>query len=347
MLETKVTMATEPFPAHRLVNRFQNQPLINVRTGKPATPVTHVGWEKDDAEYQNKKWEDLITLMPTAIDEANDENADTIQRFLKRAMAVFIFDANRLEGTISSLHREGTTVRAILGFLNGTISAPEAVPWNSEGGREPNSPSSKRQLFQAAAAALYLLRDNASSPLTVGLLRETHRIMMEGSFVDDEDNMLAAGVLRSQPEEEVCAGLWQFIAPDEVLNAVTNLVKRYEQLREENHCPVALATHLFYYLITIHPFMNGNGRLCRMMLAWSLMRDGFPFPVSLSSGRAAARDHYMQAINCARGMPRDDVSPFSELNVMTLVSMERVISNFLGNIAIAAGRPYGESSLTS
>lgn len=46
--------------------------------------------------------------------------------------------------------------------------------------------------------------------------------------------------------------------------------------------------------------MNGNGRLARLLFAYSLMRDGFPLPVALECDTNAARDCYLEAIERVR-----------------------------------------------
>jgi hypothetical protein len=58
------------------------------------------------------------------------------------------------------------------------------------------------------------------------------------------------------------------------------------------------------------------------------MRDGFPFAVSFSSGHSNRRQHYMHAINTARSTTR------GELNVILLLSIDRVLSNYLENMRI-------------
>ena len=63
--------------------------------------------------------------------------------------------------------------------------------------------------------------------------------------------------------------------------------------------PILAAADLFIDLINIHPFQDGNGRLCRMILSHVLIQDGCcdPFTVLLSSFNKRGRQHYTQAVN--------------------------------------------------
>ena len=61
--------------------------------------------------------------------------------------------------------------------------------------------------------------------------------------------------------------------------------------------PILAAAKLFVDLINVHPFEDGNRRLCRMILSHVLI-DGCcgPFPVLLGSFNKTGRRHYIQAV---------------------------------------------------
>ena len=57
------------------------------------------------------------------------------------------------------------------------------------------------------------------------------------------------------------------------------------------------ATNLFGNIINIHLFADGNGRICRFILAHVLMQmKCCLFPVILSSFHRRGRRHYIQAV---------------------------------------------------
>ncbi len=218
-------------------------------------------------------------------------------------------------------YKEGKTTQLIRAFLDGATPTDLCQSWDPEGGRN-DVLSSETQLYRCAQAAKYLFEEKACAPLTVDLICEVHRRMFKGAAEDGK--VFPAGVLRSGTSE-VYAGYHQFLPAQSVTPAMTEFVEKYNSDGALAWHAIKRATWLFHELITIHPFMNGNGRLCRLFLSWSLIRDGFPFPISFSSGHRARRQHYLHAINTAR---RVDGPSLGELNVLALVSLEKVLSSY-------------------
>ena len=56
------------------------------------------------------------------------------------------------------------------------------------------------------------------------------------------------------------------------------------------------ATNLLGNIINIHPFEDGNGRMCRLISAHVLMQIKLLFSVILSSFHRRGRRHYMRAV---------------------------------------------------
>lgn len=61
--------------------------------------------------------------------------------------------------------------------------------------------------------------------------------------------------------------------------------------------PVALAAHLHYKFVRIHPFDDGNGRTARLLMNYVLLKHGLP-PVIIKSA-AADKNNYLMALNRA------------------------------------------------
>lgn len=259
----------------------------------------------------------------------NAPQSPTQEGFFKRQLALVVFDINRMEGTISPSMEDGRTFKKITEYMDNDCIIPEALQWNSEGEREHQSPSSDRQLYQFTKASQYLLVDNLHSDLTLDLIETTYKIMMQNSYVEDHQNqrtMIPVDGVRVPPQE-VYAGFYQFLPAVGVRRTVIGLAAYYNGEECRSLHPLTRATLLFYELITIHPFMNGNGRICRLLLTWSIMRDGIPFPISFSSGHRKKCQHYLHAIESAR-RPNGHRGV---LNVLLLTSLERVLGNFLEN----------------
>ena len=61
--------------------------------------------------------------------------------------------------------------------------------------------------------------------------------------------------------------------------------------------PIIAATNLFGNIINIHPFVDGNRGICRLILAHVLMQmKCCLFPVILSSFHRRGRRHYIRAV---------------------------------------------------
>ena len=61
--------------------------------------------------------------------------------------------------------------------------------------------------------------------------------------------------------------------------------------------PITAATNLFGNIINIHPFEDGNGRICRLILAHILIKmKCCLFPVILRYFHGRGRRHYIRAV---------------------------------------------------
>ena len=86
--------------------------------------------------------------------------------------------------------------------------------------------------------------------------------------------------------DETLAGIWRdvtvvvtgidykFPAPPELEALMTGLEKWMEADRETMH-PVRFAAMLHLKFVTIHPFIDGNGRVARLLMNTALIQDGY------------------------------------------------------------------------
>ena len=213
---------------------------------------------------------------------------------------------------------------------DGRVAAyPKTWPVDGGNGNTPN----RHQLEAHVLALKFLTSDGVlAKPLTVEIVKRAHYILMLGAYGDD-DEPFVGGVVRSlpchkddhvypdYPAEELEARLGRILTAFEA--AVSKHVKGATTLFT---APAAL----FYDITTLHPFENGNGRLCRLLLAHALMKLGVSFPVPLTSGHSKARAHYIRAIITAR----QRAGGMKELNSMVLYSVERVLQNYKTNMSI-------------
>jgi Fic family protein len=81
---------------------------------------------------------------------------------------------------------------------------------------------------------------------------------------------------------------------------ISACMDRYIEWRDRNHTdkilhPVIFATHLSNYFLQIHPFLDGNGRVGRTLLADYLIRQGY-LPIVFVD---LAREDYLEMVACA------------------------------------------------
>lgn len=91
--------------------------------------------------------------------------------------------------------------------------------------------------------------------------------------------------------------------------------------------PVKVAADAHFKLVTIHPFVDGNGRTARLLMNLILLINNYPIAIVRNEDRI----EYIEAVN--RGQTKNDLEPFYNLMVQ---AAERSLSAY---IAVAQGKP--------
>lgn len=94
-------------------------------------------------------------------------------------------------------------------------------------------------------------------------------------------------------------------APDKIPALMKALIDNILDKRRENH-PVEFAAILHRELVTIHPFIDGNGRAARLLMNLALLQAGYP--VAIIS--PVLRRDYLDTLNKTH---KGDFKPFSKL----------------------------------
>src|SRR5258708_24425194 len=74
--------------------------------------------------------------------------------------------------------------------------------------------------------------------------------------------------------------------------------------RTQGEHPVNVAADAHFKLVTIHPFVDGNGRTARLLMNLILVIHGYPMAVIRNEDRTA----YLEAVN--RGQTQHDLGAF-------------------------------------
>lgn len=135
--------------------------------------------------------------------------------------------------------------------------------------------------------------------LTSNLLNQWHRKLLEGS-------LQTAGAYRTHPEPiQVVSGAHfdptvHFEAPpsDRVPAEMEAFIQWFNKAHETGEpSPLTLAAISHLWFECIHPYPDGNGRVGRALVEYSLSRSlGFPAIISLSTSIEKKRKHYYDAL---------------------------------------------------
>ena len=146
----------------------------------------------------------------------------------------------------------------------------------------PNNTGNRQMNEKWCARAWDYLQKASGRPLNAETIKKAHKMMGKG------------GEYRKSP---VFVGYHIFPPADTIGRLVDDILHRYYH---PTSCdPILAAADLFVDLINIHPFEDGSGRLCQMILSHVLIQGRFcgTFTVLLSSFNRRGRRHYIQAAN--------------------------------------------------
>ena len=148
-----------------------------------------------------------------------------------------------------------------------------------------------RQFLQAndkLYEGLELPTKNIDLPLNTEIIRQTYGLMME------VEKDVLAGEYRKSP---AFAGYHIFASVGYIERYMEDAVFKFYETK--NGDPITVATNLFGNIINTHPFEDGNGRICHLILAHVLIQMKcclFLFPVISSSFHRRGRRHYTSVV---------------------------------------------------
>ncbi|MGW6412766.1 Fic family protein [Streptomyces vinaceus] len=124
---------------------------------------------------------------------------------------------------------------------------------------------------------------------TMQRVEELHRVLARGQA----NNNGEAGRLRDAPSPPMGTNAY-FIPGTHVSGAMSEFVRWYNEEvgkpEVERMPPVELAAKVYRYLVSIHPYRDGNGRLSRLVMDWVCRLHGLPAPAlgAEDTGKIAA-----------------------------------------------------------
>lgn len=169
--------------------------------------------------------------------------------------------------------------------------------------------------------AIEFIRDMATKgeDLTDYNLKSLHALILRGI------DTMGAGTYRNVP---VYISGTTYVPPQPYMvpKLMEDYFVFYEESKNKLH-PVLLAAEMHERLVTIHPFIDGNGRTSRLVMNLALLRNGFP--VASISSNPEGRESYYDALQTKQtGGSLDDFHR---------VVLRSVKSSFFRYLSAAAG----------
>ena len=247
--------------------------------------------------------------------------------YRKVSALTLVWVSDKLDGKLPDGMSQQKTYRLLSDVydLPDDEASPSAMPGNAETNAETGRVS-QFQLKQHVLALKRLLKAaDEKADLSEELIKSVHRDLMKG-LKTDEGEVIKAGQYRSGP---VSAGQHAYPAHDCIPENMKKMVENYNRKLGGEHDMFQLASWLLFDVVSLHPFEDGNGRLCRLLWCFSLIRDGLPFPLTLSTGHCKAHNHYVKCVIKDRNTHRPGNL---QLTSLTVVCVKEKWDNFISNL---------------
>lgn len=265
-----------------------------------------------DCVQNEVKWKNLKQYPHASTEE-------TIKKFRLQQAVDLIWTSNVLEDTIQKTVAQDevhSSLKKLIGPNVERVSAdciptelwPYVQHWNA---------------YTSLSGSI----ESGNSPLTEQTICETHEIMMKGHRSEDGSGLVRAGSYR---QITVHAGHHCYPDHRDIPHSMSRIIEDYNERSKREHDSYELAAWLYYNVISLHPFEDGNGRLCRLLWSYSLMKDGVPFPLVMSSGHRKAQKHCVWCIVKGRKLASGSHPHLTTLTVWSAHQAWQKFFEFLG-----------------
>jgi Fic family protein len=195
--------------------------------------------------------EDEIVALEKLKKEYSNVPKGTFQNRYETFTSRFTHDSTAIEGNT-------LTLQETAGLLFDKI-AP-----SSKELRELNEVINHREAFD------HILSHEGD--ITRKFILDIHRILMKGTLNEELEDQI--GMYRSV-QVFIRAVEWMPPSPEDVPTDMKELLRWYTVNKGKVH-PLVLASYFHVGFETIHPFVDGNGRVGRLLLNFILHKNGYP-----------------------------------------------------------------------
>ena len=188
------------------------------------------------------------------------------------------------------------------------------------------------RLMQHLLALIRILKAaDEKQNLSEDLILSVHQDLMKGHIVNG--TQAKGGKYRIIPASTGC-----HIFPDHfyIPEVMGNIVSEYNCMSSSDCDMFERASWLLLRISSLHPFVDGNGRLGRLLWCFSLLRDGLPFPPIPHNDR----DKYMKCIIEDSCVLQIDTGHCPCLTSLTVVCTKEKWENFINNLSLEYPEGY-------
>jgi len=195
-------------------------------------------------------------------------------------------------GAVESLYdfTEGTTKLFLeMGFMSDIVSHKDKV------NQCVNAPLEVLLVEQKEVVEFLLL--NVGIPLTKKLITDLHekfispvRFTMIVDQFQKQVSLIRKGKFKMVPnivQEPDSKKYYVYCPPNKVEEEMAKLLELYEKYRNQGCSPLILSAWLHHKYIQIHPFQDGNGRVCRAIASLILIEKSIPPVIIFKENRMA------------------------------------------------------------
>lgn len=207
-----------------------------------------------------------LSVIKDKIDKKRPIARDKMSILSQKFREEWTYHSNALEGNTLSLGETAFFLREGLTIKGKTIREHQEVANHAE-------------------AILYLSEALEDKEISERLIKDLHAIIFSG--VKDEKGRLIKGGIYKQEDNfaiTLSGSIKKYTPAIEVQHKMEELITWYQCSKESLH-PVELAAIFHHKLVSIHPFQDGNGRVCRLCMNLILLKFGYPPAVIRREGR--------------------------------------------------------------
>lgn len=222
--------------------------------------------------------DELVRELETLLDSADDGRESMLKKFYDQSLSDYVYHSNRIEGSsldrgqteeVLNSARSSSSIRVVDGLQIGTKN-PGVIDEHGKvlSGKLIKDCGAAKNLRDACDFVLASSQDR-ETPIHGNLIRQIHVLTMEG------ETQAEPGKFRSSNVE--IAGT-TFVPPDHMhLNQwFESLLQRVISEEFSTLNPILQAVEAHATFVSIHPFMDGNGRVARLLANYFMWRRNLP-----------------------------------------------------------------------